>query len=132
MLLLFSFFFFFQAEDGIRDDLVTGVQTCALPILVIVAQTPEVVEGHHLQVWPRESLWQFLANRVEDTDPCLFFDAFGQEFLCTLPPLLRRSFVSRDAHVHRTFVVLAEVEDRPCVPAIHKNGWFGRWAFAFL
>src|SRR5258708_26437881 len=28
---MFSFFFF-QAEDGIRDDLVTGVQTCALPI----------------------------------------------------------------------------------------------------
>src|SRR5574344_2556199 len=27
-------FFFFQAEDGIRDDLVTGVQTCALPIYV--------------------------------------------------------------------------------------------------
>src|SRR5260364_144626 len=26
------FFFFFQAEDGIRDDLATGVQTCALPI----------------------------------------------------------------------------------------------------
>src|SRR6266536_4724436 len=25
-------FFFFQAEDGIRDPLVTGVQTCALPI----------------------------------------------------------------------------------------------------
>src|SRR5207245_8014258 len=27
-------FFFFQAEDGIRDATVTGVQTCALPILV--------------------------------------------------------------------------------------------------
>src|SRR5206468_4507493 len=26
-------FFFFQAEDGIRDLIVTGVQTCALPIL---------------------------------------------------------------------------------------------------
>src|SRR5205823_9418777 len=26
------FIFFFQAEDGIRDKLVTGVQTCALPI----------------------------------------------------------------------------------------------------
>src|SRR5260370_19212090 len=26
-------FFFFQAEDGIRDSSVTGVQTCALPIL---------------------------------------------------------------------------------------------------
>src|SRR2546430_9993073 len=28
------FFFFFQAEDGIRDLTVTGVQTCALPISV--------------------------------------------------------------------------------------------------
>src|SRR5258708_12869725 len=28
----FASLFFFQAEDGIRDDLVTGVQTCALPI----------------------------------------------------------------------------------------------------
>src|SRR2546421_2574735 len=27
-------FFFFQAEDGIRDLIVTGVQTCALPISV--------------------------------------------------------------------------------------------------
>src|SRR3989441_4331704 len=31
---LFYFFFFFQAEDGIRDKLVTGVQTCALPISI--------------------------------------------------------------------------------------------------
>src|SRR5699024_12090557 len=29
----FHLFFFFQAEDGIRDRNVTGVQTCALPIL---------------------------------------------------------------------------------------------------
>src|SRR2546430_17608610 len=31
------FFFFFQAEDGIRDLTVTGVQTCALPISVTVS-----------------------------------------------------------------------------------------------
>src|SRR5256885_8666275 len=31
-LCVFVFFFFFQAEDGIRDYKVTGVQTCALPI----------------------------------------------------------------------------------------------------
>src|SRR3989440_6754165 len=30
--IFFFFFFFFQAEDGIRDLIVTGVQTCALPI----------------------------------------------------------------------------------------------------
>src|SRR5688572_31531824 len=31
-MLLSMFYFFFQAEDGIRDLTVTGVQTCALPI----------------------------------------------------------------------------------------------------
>ena len=31
------FYFFFQAEDGIRDSPVTGVQTCALPILEATA-----------------------------------------------------------------------------------------------
>src|SRR5207247_6939396 len=32
--------FFFQAEDGIRDPLVTGVQTCALPIFGTAAPRP--------------------------------------------------------------------------------------------
>src|SRR5690606_39761425 len=32
------FFFFFQAEDGIRDFHVTGVQTCALPISSILPE----------------------------------------------------------------------------------------------
>src|SRR3989441_12971704 len=32
-------FFFFQAEDGIRDKLVTGVQTCALPISIMAGHT---------------------------------------------------------------------------------------------
>src|SRR2546430_10482509 len=34
------FFFFFQAEDGIRDLTVTGVQTCALPILSVCDLQP--------------------------------------------------------------------------------------------
>src|SRR5256885_6356562 len=33
-------FFFFQAEDGIRDYKVTGVQTCALPILLSFRRAP--------------------------------------------------------------------------------------------
>src|SRR5699024_8998398 len=36
---LFAFFFFFQAEDGIRDRNVTGVQTCALPIFWPLTET---------------------------------------------------------------------------------------------
>src|SRR5688500_20065147 len=35
-------YFFFQAEDGIRDYKVTGVQTCALPISDDVDQPPRI------------------------------------------------------------------------------------------
>src|SRR5256885_12074583 len=35
-------FFFFQAEDGIRDYKVTGVQTCALPIFMVLRE-PDVL-----------------------------------------------------------------------------------------
>src|SRR5207245_8613233 len=37
------FFFFFQAEDGIRDATVTGVQTCALPICFVGSGTTAAV-----------------------------------------------------------------------------------------
>src|SRR2546426_7406705 len=44
-------FFFFQAEDGIRDYKVTGVQTCALPIYRVLApslaRNPFVSFGRH-------------------------------------------------------------------------------------
>src|SRR5207237_6865004 len=48
-------FFFFQAEDGIRDSSVTGVQTCALPISQGGGRGRQVRpadawERHHLQV----------------------------------------------------------------------------------
>src|SRR5437868_3060049 len=50
VLCIFSFFFFFQAEDGIRDRNVTGVQTCALPISVrfindILLSAPSIIVG---------------------------------------------------------------------------------------
>src|SRR2546430_12639243 len=37
---VYDFFFFFQAEDGIRDLTVTGVQTCALPIFSVIDELP--------------------------------------------------------------------------------------------
>ena len=42
-------FFFFQAEDGIRDIGVTGVQTCALPIYIVWQKlcTPEGILSFH-------------------------------------------------------------------------------------
>src|SRR5438876_12004393 len=41
--------FFFQAEDGIRDGRVTGVQTCALPISSVVAERLGLRHGHRLK-----------------------------------------------------------------------------------
>src|SRR2546429_3809534 len=38
-------FFFFQAEDGIRDVAVTGVQTCALPICTVTDTSGGFVAG---------------------------------------------------------------------------------------
>src|SRR5438552_8772762 len=46
----FWLFFFFQAEDGIRDDLVTGVQTCALPILAKLAADCEAIMTNWVKV----------------------------------------------------------------------------------
>src|SRR5256886_8565512 len=48
------FFFFFQAEDGIRDLTVTGVQTCALPISHVcqdqhAERQRRIAAGVHLQ-----------------------------------------------------------------------------------
>src|SRR6267143_6328335 len=52
------FFFFFQAEDGIRDGTVTGVQTCALPIwyLMLVQHMNEVPESLPVTEETRERL----------------------------------------------------------------------------
>src|SRR2546427_9561717 len=59
---LYVFFFFFQAEDGIRDLTVTGVQTCALPILCngcqMMSQLKDIIPG--AEHWP-----QFRRNASE-------------------------------------------------------------------
>src|SRR5207253_7410850 len=43
--------FFFQAEDGIRDGHVTGVQTCALPISALVRLTVPSVPATLSYLW---------------------------------------------------------------------------------
>src|SRR6476620_11845281 len=48
-------FFFFQAEDGIRDIGVTGVQTCALPICAVAAGEASLRRGPDLLPALREA-----------------------------------------------------------------------------
>src|SRR5207244_8656373 len=51
--------FFFQAEDGIRDDLVTGVQTCALPICRFLKANP-VAKPEEDDFEPDGDLYSFI------------------------------------------------------------------------
>src|SRR3989441_12166177 len=44
-------FFFFQAEDGIRDKLVTGVQTCALPIADLIHVVANGLPASAMPYW---------------------------------------------------------------------------------
>src|SRR3712207_5530524 len=70
----YYFFFFFQAEDGIRDIGVTGVQTCALPILFLVsfaalAQSDRLLANRRLRqmaksTLPRSSPTSFTVSSV--------------------------------------------------------------------
>src|SRR5688572_30476578 len=48
--------FFFQAEDGIRDLTVTGVQTCALPIYQLGVKMCRPADDHRVDVIAREEL----------------------------------------------------------------------------
>src|SRR5215216_3742847 len=62
-------YFFFQAEDGIRDDLVTGVQTCALPISLALP-VPVTRLGHGVRAVEDPELVRELAARGTVLEVC--------------------------------------------------------------
>ena len=87
---LFCFYFFFQAEDGIRDSPVTGVQTCALPIYVrkiskglglcnmypgvlegddVIAFLCKELDGHNVIVSVDQDLLQLIDHRTDVYEP---------------------------------------------------------------
>src|SRR5690625_6014556 len=64
-------FFFFQAEDGIRDGHVTGVQTCALPIyakhynlemIIAIGYRARSHRGTQFRQWATERLNEYLVK----------------------------------------------------------------------
>src|SRR5260221_7386951 len=62
-----SFFFFFQAEDGIRDHCVTGVQTCALPIYSPALPSPPDMNRAAANVWDMKA--DFVSSQVDWATP---------------------------------------------------------------
>src|SRR5205085_5342045 len=75
--ILFFFIFFFQAEDGIRDLTVTGVQTCALPIS------------------DRPIVWRFSMYHATIADPTLSKDELYREVRLQLRGLLEGEQIGR-------------------------------------
>src|SRR5256886_1086383 len=74
------YFFFFQAEDGIRDLTVTGVQTCALPI----SGDPEEVAA----------VWEGAQRGIEGVTP-------AQLLQCSAEQLLAQRFTEHDLRLFR-------------------------------
>src|SRR3989441_7409064 len=65
---LCNLFFFFQAEDGIRDKLVTGVQTCALPICAPMAGIPHHAADGYIARLVREGRKIAISEQLEAPD----------------------------------------------------------------
>src|SRR5256885_12406884 len=84
----FVFFFFFQAEDGIRDYKVTGVQTCALPISCANAfSNSGVSPGND---WLFDKAFAH-AIRVIVSRGCLLFPSLRRNALASIKYLPRSS-----------------------------------------
>src|SRR5205823_10098635 len=71
---------FFQAEDGIRDKLVTGVQTCALPILVLGCVTSHGSVMYFQKGGVRHRVASRISRSVTDMAPAILL-ATSSEFL---------------------------------------------------
>src|SRR5699024_11757944 len=76
----YTFFFFFQAEDGIRDRNVTGVQTCALPISTSAPSTPVINAFRPLITHSSPSCFASVCNKVgsEPAPPSLASSEIGR------------------------------------------------------
>src|SRR5256885_5222944 len=90
------FFFFFQAEDGIRDYKVTGVQTCALPILVGLSQ--QLLNGFGTFANRRNILIAKNNRKLADF-------AFAQQAITTVTSTDRKSTRLNSSHLVISYAV---------------------------
>src|SRR2546425_8725288 len=111
----FCYFFFFQAEDGIRDKLVTGVQTCALPIYAPIIRD-HVAELNYLRHTPEMldeagGAAKGLARQVVDGDLTVVQIGVGDAGQVLEDEVLNDAQVLADRRGADLFVV-ADHEDR--------------------
>src|SRR5688500_2513139 len=76
--IVFSYFFFFQAEDGIRDYKVTGVQTCALPIFSFgTNDLTQTILGISRDDAQKSFLTKYVEQKIIPADPFQVLDRDG-------------------------------------------------------
>src|SRR5438270_3618057 len=76
------FHFFFQAEDGIRDLTVTGVQTCALPILDRVHEhCPLLVQAIVQSSVGKEALTRTIVRRLYQQGAVFVHTIYGDPYI---------------------------------------------------
>src|SRR2546430_6810190 len=91
------FFFFFQAEDGIRDLTVTGVQTCALPISPNALQqlqvSPEArgTRSHCSAAGQRRGIRDRKSTRLNSSHSQISYAVFCLKKKKNPPPLNKRN-----------------------------------------
>src|SRR2546426_1370962 len=99
-------FFFFQAEDGIRDYKVTGVQTCALPIF-----TPAISLFVNCETQPEvDELWKKLSAGGRQDQCGWLQDKYGLSWQI-IPTALGGMFGDKDPEkAHRAMQAMLKME----------------------
>src|SRR5438093_9756027 len=96
--------FFFQAEDGIRDWSVTGVQTCALPILADMNLWKGCPAGHQ-KIWNICSICRQVGDRPTRSDE---FSEASPALFKMLPECSQSDRESAVGEFHRAAVLFPE------------------------
>src|SRR6267143_2678471 len=96
-----SCLFFFQAEDGIRDGTVTGVQTCALPILTDVLLTKSAKRGVDARMFDTKAV-EKIGTKVKQ--PIHVKAGIEQEKAKSIVKLLKDSKMKVQASIQGTAV----------------------------
>src|SRR5699024_4014882 len=112
--------FFFQAEDGIRDRNVTGVQTCALPIfLALSAQAPADV-AHGRRTHPsrvRRAVQRLPHHHLPRAAP-----HHGRHLTAPAPPLSNHRNPPPSHHIHSVVAIIWCTAFRPALNHLASLG----------
>src|SRR5438034_5885235 len=124
---VFFLFFFFQAEDGIRDHCVTGVQTCALPIFPKSAAKEDDLMGIILEAGAEDlrddgDNWEVLCEPSAYEAVLEAVKKAGIEPSSSSVAMIPQNYIKLEGPAASTMIRLMEaLEDHDDVQNVHSN-----------